>query len=154
MMVTTPRSAGVRLTCIALAVSLASGCSSVQRVTPGEGGLKAAIRPGDKVRIHRHDRPALDVLVTAVTDQGLVGRPDQRERRVPIEAASELVTVPYRDIERVERYELEKGSTAVVAGGLVLAVVTVAFAIWFGGQWGKGTAGAGASSALPQTVGR
>lgn len=129
---TTPlRRLGANLLSLALSAALASGCTTMRPVPPTAGGFQESIRPGDKVRIVTHDGTEVQLTVTAVTSDALVGEPPhgllQKSRRI---------TVPFSDIARIERAGFSGRKTAgagaaTVAGvGVAVGIVVGILTIW------------------------
>lgn len=121
----------VNLLALVLSAALASGCSSMRPLPPSPGGFQESIRPGDKVRVVRHDGTEVQLTVTAVTSDALVGEPPHG-----LLQESHRVTVRFSDIARIERSEFSAGKTAgagvaaVVGVGLALGLAVGILAIW------------------------
>jgi len=102
--------------CIVGITMLLSGCQSMRPVDlSGNEPLIAKVRTGDHVRIWMRDGRKLDLQLTAVEPDALVSG----EQRVPL-----------KDVERIERRQINWTRTTMllVGLGLVAAVVAVAVA--------------------------
>lgn len=121
---TTPlRRLGVNLLSLALSAALASGCTTMRPIPPTTGGFQDAVRPGDKVLVVLHDGSEVQLTVTAVTSDALVGEPAHG-----LLQRSQRVTVPFADIARIERAQFSGKKTAG-AGAAVLAGAGVALGV-------------------------
>lgn len=109
-----------RALCISLSVVLASSCSTVSVVRPGPEGMHQGIERGDELRITTVDGRELQLKVSSVSRDAIVGL-----RKGPISEQRE-VTVPFAEVARLERVEFSAGKTLALGAGALLAAATAA----------------------------
>ena len=102
---------GARLLYVVLGAALASGCTTMRPVPSTPGGYQESIRPGDRLRVVMRDGRVLEVTVTAMTNEALVGK----LTRAPI-LTNRHVTLPLADVTWVEREDAGLAATAAAAG--------------------------------------
>jgi hypothetical protein len=98
----------------------------VRPVYPGAAGYQDTLRPGDQIRILTRSGPALELTVSAVTRDAIVGvlRPDGP-------GAGSQVSVPLWDVGTIERTEFSGARTAGLVAGIGAAVATVLAVVFF-----------------------
>lgn len=138
---------GAKALCIALSITLAPGCSTVRPVHPTAVGYQDELRPGDQIRIVTRSGPTLELTVSAVTRDAIVGilGPDGP-------SAGSQVSVPLWDVGSIERTEFSGARTAGLVAGIGAAAAAVLAAVFFIIVIGFATSWGGQTDAPPRAA--
>lgn len=99
----------------ALAVALFVGCSSFQRArTPGEGVARA--RSGE-IRVNKVDGSVVPLVNASIVGDSLIGISPRTGDRIAI---------PTSAIASVDAKDIDAARTALLGGGIILGLATVA----------------------------
>jgi hypothetical protein len=104
------------ITCMVIIVFLVSGCTTLRPIELSQSAIQQRISSGDllyqgdRVEITTNDGKHYEFKVVSVADGYLKGKD---------------VEIPIKDISLVEKRETSVGKTAVLAGAILLIVLTV-----------------------------
>lgn len=138
---------GAKALCVALSMTLAPGCSTVRPVHPTAAGYQDTLRPGDQIRIVTRSGPTLELTVSAVTRDAIVG-----VLRTGGPNAGAEVTVPLSDVGAIERTEFSGARTVGLVASIGAAVATVLAVVFFIAVLGFATSWGGQTDGPPRAA--
>lgn len=118
---------------VLLAVLLAAGCQTTERITQRSSLMEAAVE-GDAIRILAVDSTVVHLTAYTVTDSGVIGRGSRRSHELiePFDGSIPFSDMVYIETESVAGFRtiLAVGAVAFVAGSVV-SIVTESAASGF-----------------------
>jgi len=100
--------------CLAL-----TGCISHRSVESTHDKIAAEVEPGDRVEIELQSGRELNLRVLEIRDIELIGDTSTDITR------GEIVTIPYDDIQRLDRIFVDHKKTLIAAGGTAVSIVVL-----------------------------
>ncbi|UCC14152.1 MAG: hypothetical protein JSW21_12490 [Gammaproteobacteria bacterium] len=112
------RQMSFRATVLAACFALA-GCIAHRSVESTHETIAAEVQPGDRLEIELQNGQKLNLRVIEILDTELVGDTSTDITR------GEVVTVPYEDIQQLERIFVDHKKTLIAAGGTAVSIVVL-----------------------------
>ena len=109
----------ISLAALMVACLFLAGCITHRSVESTHETIAAEVQPGDRLEIELQSGQKLNLRVLEIRETELIGDTSTDITR------GEVVTVPYEDIQQLERIFVDHKKTLIAAGGTAVSIVVL-----------------------------